>query len=261
MTRTDRSGPRARRHRPAYDGIDGSPPRRPARGHDLAPRRRHEPDPPPVERPGRRPAVRADRTASRRRPGVGRHRCRLRWSGGLRGERVASGLRVRYSGGRTADAVLLSLVDEVRGADGPVATAAVLVVTDDRDLRHALRRKGARTAGAAWLLGRLERTERGRPGRPSVADPGSAIGTGRRTRASTGPMTRSTTPIPRRDSRSTGDRDAGARSDPRAHGVSDADPVLEAGPDADTDRPGWQPGRGATTKRGNPRRAPRRRTG
>lgn len=180
---------------------------------------------------------------------------------GLRGERVASGLRVRYSGGRTADAVLLSLVDEVRGADGPVATAAVLVVTDDRDLRHALRRKGARTAGAAWLLGRLERTERGRPGRPSVADPGSAIGTGRRTRASTGPMTRSTTPIPRRDSRSTGDRDAGARSDPRAHGVSDADPVLEAGPDADTDRPGWQPGRGATTKRGNPRRAPRRRTG
>ncbi len=54
---------------------------------------------------------------------------------GLRGERIASGLRVRYSGGRTADAVLLSLVDETRAVDGPLGTAAILVVTDDRDLR------------------------------------------------------------------------------------------------------------------------------
>ena len=33
---------------------------------------------------------------------------------GLRGERIASGLTVRYSGPRTADAVIVSLVDSVR---------------------------------------------------------------------------------------------------------------------------------------------------
>jgi hypothetical protein len=128
-------------------------------------------------------------------------------------------------------------VDEVRAAEGPIATAALLVVTDDRDLRHALRLKGARTAGAAWLLGRLERTERPRPGRASSADPGSAIGTGRKRPTSSPGMTRPKTT-------------ADLSSDDLA---SDADDI--------DDRPGWQPGRGATTKRGNPRRTPRRRTG
>ena len=77
---------------------------------------------------------------------------------GLRGERIASGMRVRYSGGRTADDVLLGLVDETRATDGADGTAAILVVTDDRDLRYALQLKGARTARTSWLLGRLDRT-------------------------------------------------------------------------------------------------------
>ena len=59
---------------------------------------------------------------------------------------------------------LLSLVDETRVSDGPLGTAAILVVTDDRDLRHGLQNRGARTAGTAWLLGRLERTGRARDG-------------------------------------------------------------------------------------------------
>ncbi len=170
---------------------------------------------------------------------------------GLRGERVASGLRVRYSGARTADAVLLSLVDEVRAAEGPIATAALLVVTDDRDLRHALRLKGARTAGAAWLLGRLERTERSRPGRPSSPDPGSAIGTGRKRPTSSPGMTGPNTTVRR------------SKTDPDSGRPTDRDPAIDPASDADDidDRPGWQPGRGATTKRGNPRRTPRRRTG
>ena len=79
---------------------------------------------------------------------------------GLRGERIAAGLIVRYSGARTGDAVILSLVDEIGFAEGPEATAGVLVVTDDRDLRHRLKGLGARTAGCAWLIGRLERTTR-----------------------------------------------------------------------------------------------------
>jgi predicted RNA-binding protein with PIN domain len=138
---------------------------------------------------------------------------------GLRGERIASGLRVRYSGARTADDVLLSLVDETRANDGALGTAAILVVTDDRDLRHALTLKGARTAGTAWLLGRLERTVR-----------------------PTGPRQ------PRRP-RKPADGSAGA---PNRPGPAGGDDDLDDGPR-------WEPGRGATVKKGNPRRTPRSR--
>ena len=84
----------------------------------------------------------------------------------------------------------------------------MLVVTDDRDLRHGLQLRGARTARTSWLLGRLDRTNRrvvrgrGRPAPPSRTGPG----------------------------------DDG---------------------DGDDDGPRWEPGRGATVKKGNPRRAPR----
>jgi predicted RNA-binding protein with PIN domain len=122
---------------------------------------------------------------------------------GLRGERIASGLRVRYSGSRSADALILSLVDDVRTADGPEATAAILVVTDDRDLRARLRSRGARSAGAAWLIGRLEH---GRLAAPASGNP----------------------------------------RPPRSEAA-----------EADDERPGWQPGRGATTKRGPARRSRR----
>jgi predicted RNA-binding protein with PIN domain len=132
---------------------------------------------------------------------------------GLRGERIASGLSVRYGGPRTADAVILALIDDVRLLDGSAGTATLLVVTDDRDLRHGARLRGARTAGSAWLLGRLGA---GRLASPSVGNPRPA---------------RPARPVASPDS-------------------SDGDP-------AETDRPGWKPGRGATTKRGNPRKAPR----
>jgi hypothetical protein len=128
---------------------------------------------------------------------------------GLRNERIAAGVRVRYSGNRTADAVILGIVDEVRGIDGPAGADALLVVTDDRELRHGVRLHGARTAGSSWLLGRLDA---GRQAAPSVGNPRP----------------------PR----------------PVAH-----DPGRDD--EADDDRPGWKPGRGATTKRGNPKRAPR----
>jgi hypothetical protein len=121
---------------------------------------------------------------------------------GMRGERVAAGLIVRHAGRRTADELLLSLVDEARAAVGPGGTAALLVVSDDHALRASLRAKGARTAGSAWLLGRLERP---RLSAPSV----------------------------------------GNRRPPSGPPASD-----DGGPE----RRGWKPGRGATTKRGNPRR-------
>ena len=133
---------------------------------------------------------------------------------GLRGERIAAGTSVRYGGARTADAVILALIDDVRLVDGADGTAGLLVVTDDRDLRHGARMRGARTAGSAWLLGRP------RLG-PALVEPRSAI------RARQRPVA--------------GERPTGGDGD-------DED---------ESERVGWRPGRGATTKRGNPRRAPK----
>jgi hypothetical protein len=132
---------------------------------------------------------------------------------GLRNERIAAGVLVRYSGGRTADAVMLTLIDDVRLLDGAEGTATLLVVTDDRDLRHGSRLRGARTAGSAWLLGRLGA---GRLASPSVGNP----------------------------------RPARPPRVPAASLSNDGDPT-------EADRRGWKPGRGATTKRGNPHKAPK----
>lgn len=137
---------------------------------------------------------------------------------GLRNERIASGVVVRYSGPRTADAVILAIIAHVHLLDGSDGTANLLVVTDDRDLRHSARLRGARTAGSAWLLGRLDSGRLSSPsvGNPRPARPVRTVGPGPQTAAAS----------------------------------SDGDP-------AETDRPGWKPGRGATTKRGNPRRSPK----
>ena len=121
---------------------------------------------------------------------------------GLRGERIATGLIVRHAGRRSADDLIIGLVDQARAVAGAGAVAGLLVITDDRGLRTAVQAMGARTAGTAWLLGRLDRA---RLSAPSV-----------------------------------GNRRPPGRSTP----ASDDDP----------DRVPWKPGRGATRKRGNPRR-------
>ena len=118
---------------------------------------------------------------------------------GLRGERIASGVGVRYSGRRTADEVIIGLVETA----GRSAAEALLIVTNDRELGSAVRALGARTAGTAWLVGRLDR--------PRLASPS-----------------------------------VGNRRPPSAAPATPADD--------DSDRDHWRPGRGATTKRGNPRR-------
>jgi YacP-like NYN domain len=143
---------------------------------------------------------------------------------GLRNERIAAGVIVRYSGGRTADNVILTMIEDVRLIDGPDGTATLLIVTDDRDLRHGARLRGARTAGSAWLLGRLDS---GRLASPSVGNPRPAR-SGRPPASRTGATLPSTSP---------------ALS-------SDGDP-------AEMDRPSWKAGRGATTKKGNPKKAPK----
>lgn len=81
---------------------------------------------------------------------------------GLGGTRVASGLTVRYSGRISADSLLDRLVADAIGTGGTPEDAqrnadAILVVTDDIELGSAIRRRGARTARAAWLVRRLDR--------------------------------------------------------------------------------------------------------
>jgi hypothetical protein len=149
----------------------------------------------------------------------------------LRNERIASGITVRYSGPRTADALILALVDGVRRAGGAEDTAALLVVTNDRELRHGAQLRGARTAGSTWLIGRL--------------------GAGRAQAASIG-NPRPPRPIANTDGRFGEGRRAGLQgADP------DGPDGRDGGRDDGEDGPRWKPGRGATTKRGNPRKAPR----
>jgi hypothetical protein len=146
---------------------------------------------------------------------------------GLRGNKVAPGVSVRHSGRRSADALLIDLVDQERMRSGPSGAATLLVVTDDNDLRRALRAAGARVAGASWLLSRMERQSR-----PA----GSSVGNRRPPRppGGSGPTSAG------------GAGGRGARDTSRSAVGDDSDGEPERTP--------WKPGRGATVKRGNPRR-------
>ncbi len=147
---------------------------------------------------------------------------------GLVNARVASGVLVRHSGHTTGDALIAQLV----GVADQIGQGApeILVVTDDVGLKREVRRRGAATVGADWLVRRLERTRivspsAGRSGRPAIPHQGTPSG---------GPTQGSTIggPTPR-----------------PGQGWDDVDEAPE--------RPGWRPGRGATAKKGNPFRRKR----
>jgi hypothetical protein len=91
--------------------------------------------------------------------------------GGIKG-RLATGLRVAYSGRFTADKVIDDAIAGQLEADGPAATWRILVITDDRMLRESVTRKGARCAGTAWLGGRMGRMAGDAPG-PAASSPAS----------------------------------------------------------------------------------------
>ena len=81
---------------------------------------------------------------------------------GMRGTRIASGLTVRHSAWSSADRVIDRLVADAIGSGGTpeaayTAGSAILVVSDDLELGQAIRRRGGRTVGTAWLIRRLER--------------------------------------------------------------------------------------------------------
>jgi rRNA-processing protein FCF1 len=130
--------------------------------------------------------------------------------------RVAQGMHVRYSGRRPGDEVILDLAagDQDGARGGRAATARVLVVTDDRDLRTRLLALGVRSVPLAWLTNRLDM--------PRLSSPAS----GNR-RATLG---------------------AGTPAGTAPGGATGSSPGTPAG--EDDDRPRWKPGRGATAKTG-----------
>jgi hypothetical protein len=125
---------------------------------------------------------------------------------------VAPGISVRHAGLRSADDLIVSLVETHPYAE----RARMLVVTDDGRLRDRVRHAGATSRRLAWLIDRLS----GRVPSPST-DARSPASIGRK---------------------------------PTAQGRPSEDAAIEE----DSVR-SWQPGRGATRKRGNPKRAPQRR--
>ena len=149
--------------------------------------------------------------------------------------RVATGVDVRYSGRQTADEVIVARVGAEAAVGGPLVTGAILVISDDRGLRDLVRARGARTAGASWLGSRLAGS-RG-PDRGTTGARGS--------RRTSGDVTA------RRPDRG---QATGQGAPPAASAGRGRD---GEGDDREADSPRWRGGRGATVKRGNPRRAGR----
>ena len=136
--------------------------------------------------------------------------------------RVAQGMHVRYSGRRPGDEVILDLAgggkDVAGGRDtaggGQAATARVLVVTDDRELRTRLLALGVRSVPLVWLTNRLDMP---RLSSPASGNRRATLGAGTPAGAAPGGATGSSPGAPVRD---------------------------------EDDRPRWKPGRGATAKTG-----------
>ena len=74
---------------------------------------------------------------------------------GVKG-RVAQGMFVRYAGRRPADDLILDLAASAETDGDPAASARLLVVTNDRDLRARLESRGVRSRPVVWLTNRLD---------------------------------------------------------------------------------------------------------
>jgi hypothetical protein len=153
--------------------------------------------------------------------------------GGPARVRIRRGLTIRHAGRIGADAVIVAVVEERTFAD----RAGTLVVTNDVALGDEVRRIGGRVRPVRWLRERLDEP-------PVVRPPGASIAGPRPGRGQTGTA---------RDRVPTGRPGTGGG---RTQGEAGASPGVEGTDDGEQDatRPSWAPGRGATRKRGNPRR-------
>jgi hypothetical protein len=153
--------------------------------------------------------------------------------GGPARVRIRRGLTIRHAGRIGADAVIVAVVEERTFAD----RAGTLVVTNDVALGDEVRRIGGRVRPVRWLQERLDEPPVVRPPGASIAGPWP--GRGRIGTAQGG--------APTGRHRTGSGRTAGeAGAAPGTEGTEDGE--------QDATRPAWAPGRGATRKRGNPRR-------
>jgi hypothetical protein len=152
---------------------------------------------------------------------------------GLVSRQIASGVEVRYAGRWTADEAIADIVERQAREGGAVG---LLVVTDDIELSGFVRRAGARTIRNTWLVDRLARQ------RLSSPAPGRPVGFG------AGPS--GSTPGSRGASGGSGGSGAGGTSG----GAGTSGGSAATPPDEEPEVRRWSPGRGATRKRGNPRR-------
>ena len=153
-------------------------------------------------------------------PGVGRR------------QQAAPGIRMQHSGRIDADTAIVDLVR----AQGYSERSRTVVVTDDRQLTERARYSGVMVRRLDWLVDQLAARSVGQG--PSQR-PGPGQGTGQ-TRA------------PGRAQPARPPVRIGSGRPPRA---PDATTPIERDPEAPRDP--WKPGRGATTKHGNPRKPPR----
>jgi hypothetical protein len=168
---------------------------------------------------------------------------------GLVSRHVASGVEVRYAGRLTADAVIANLVErELYGfAEG------LLVITDDIGLAGLVRRAGGRTTRNGWLMDRLDRQKLAAPsvGRPSSPSP-TPSDAGSRGGGAGGAGSLGARPSKHRPGG--GFRPGSGSGAGTGLGTG---PGGQSSPEADSEGPGWMPGRGATKKVGNGKRTPR----
>jgi hypothetical protein len=182
-----------------------------------------------------------------------------------RRQQAAPGIQMQHSGRLDADTAIVELVR----ARGYAERMRTVVVTDDRQLSDRVRYGGVLVRRLDWLIDLL-----GRPN-PGSAEAAKSV-------AMTGPATIRTAPAASRTTSASGS--GPGRPSPGAGQPSPRAPRAAAGrarppvgigggkpprPDAttpivrdpdDAHEP-WKPGRGATTKRGNPRRAAKGPTG
>lgn len=96
--------------------------------------------------------------------------------------RITAGVVVRFSGRRSADDIIAERTEAEVRANGPVAAAAILVLTDDGGLAARIHRLGARARRADFLGAWADRlgSTRGRPSRsgPPPVRPSGPAGSG-----------------------------------------------------------------------------------
>jgi hypothetical protein len=164
-------------------------------------------------------------------PGVGRR------------QQVVPGIQMQHSGRIDADTAIVDLVR----ARGYAERTRTVVVTDDRQLSERARYAGVLVRRLDWLIELLARPN------PGAAAALSAPGRGAATSAGAAPVPAGhvpATPAPRSSKPPVG---IGGGRPPRA---PDATTPIERDP-RDAGPEPWKPGRGATTKHGNPRKAPK----